>query len=331
MKKIVIVGAGSWSREMHLPVLQRIRSEGRADYAAVCDLDPAKAEAYAAALGAEAHTDLTVMVSRVRPDGLVLLAPPAATSGLIEFCVARHLPFLAEKPAAPDAATHRRLLDVAGSLPHIVAFNRRHAPYVRQALAWMQDVSLQGVACDFSRYNRRGENFGATFVHGLDAVQCLAKENFTEAHLVAAPVDGAVNLYVGGWTASGVRLELRITPTTGSAREHYTLISTDRSVVLAYPQPPMIDLPGRVELHERNRVVASRTPADFGLAPDDLPGLSGILGEHARFIDLLEGTADASWSTLATSLPTQILRDALSGMSALRTRTERRIVLDAAN
>lgn len=327
MKRIVIVGAGTWSRDMHLPALQRLRGEGRADYAAVCDLDPAKAAAYATALGAEAWSDLDAMLSRVRPDGIVLLAPPAATPALIERCIARQLPFLAEKPAAPDAATHQRLLGLAGALPHIVAFNRRHAPYVRQALDWMQDVPLQGVACDFSRYNRRDADFGSTFVHGLDAVQCLAREAFAEAHLVAAPVDGAVNLYVGGWTASGVRLELRITPTTGSAREHYLVSSTERNVVIAYPQPPMIDLPGRVELHERNRVVASRTPRDFALAPDDLPGLSGILGEHARFIEMLEGAADASWSTLATSLSTQVLRDALSGMAATRTRTERTIVL----
>ena len=38
-KKIAIVGAGSWSRDMHMPAFRRLRDAGRADYAAVCDLD----------------------------------------------------------------------------------------------------------------------------------------------------------------------------------------------------------------------------------------------------------------------------------------------------
>lgn len=326
MKKLAVVGAGSWSREMHLPAIRRLQVEGRADYAAVCDLDPSRAEAYAATLGAEAWTDLDAMLTRINPDGIILLAPPAATPRLIERCISRKLPFLAEKPAAPDAAAHSRLAGLAGSLPHIVAFNRRHAPYVRQALTWMRDVHVQGVFCEFSRYNRRDADFGATFIHGIDAVQCLACDSFAEAHLVSAPVDGVVNIFVGGWTRTGTRLELRITPTTGSAREHYTMLSTERSVVISYPQPPMIDLPGRVELHERNKVVESKTPVDFGLARDDLQGLSGIQGEHVRFIEMLEGATDASWSTLSTSLPTQILRDELGRMAATRSRVARDMV-----
>jgi hypothetical protein len=326
MKRIAVVGAGNWSREMHLPALKRVGKAGRAEYAAVCDMDAARAECYAAELGAKAFTDADAMLSAIHPDGAVLLAPGHATPALIEKCIARGLPFLTEKPPAPDAGTHRRLLDKAGSLPHVVAFNRRHAPYIRQALEWMLDVPLQGVFCDFSRHNRLDADFGATLVHGVDAVQCLARGECVEARLEVAPADGAANVYIGGWTARGVRLDLRITPATGSAREHYTLVSTDRSVVVAYPQPPMIDLPGYLERHERNRLVARKSAADFGLAPDDLPGLGGILREHERFIEILEGSATA-WSTLRTSLPTQMIRDALGGMVSEGGRVSREIAL----
>jgi hypothetical protein len=311
---------------MHLPALRKLKAAGRADYAAVCDLDPEKAEPYAGALGARAFTDLDAMLAAVRPDGVALLVSEGATPALIEMCIRRGLPFITEKPPAPDLATHRRLLKKVGALPHIVAFNRRHAPYVRQALEWMREVPLQGVFCDFSRHNRRDADFGATYVHGIDAVQCLARGEFVEARLEVAPVDGGANVYVGGWTASGVRLDLRITPVTGSAREHYTVISADRSVVMAYPQPPMIDLPGFVERHETNRLVERKSAADFGLAPDDLPGLGGILREHELLVEMLEGSATA-WSTLATSLPTQIIRDALAGMAAAGTRTAREIAV----
>jgi hypothetical protein len=193
-------------------------------------------------------------------------------------------------------------------------------------MEWMRESPLQGVFCDFSRHNRRDGDFGATFVHGIDAVQCLAQSAFAEVRLEVAPVERGANVYIGGWTASGVRLDLRITPLTGSAREHYTVISANRSVVVAYPQPPMIDLPGFVELHERNRLVERKSAADFGLAPDDLPGLGGILREHELLVELLEGSATA-WSTLRTSLPTQIIRDALVGMMSEGIRLSRDIVV----
>jgi hypothetical protein len=326
MKKIAIVGAGSWSRDMHLPALRRLKDAGRADYAAVCDLDPAKAESYAAALGARAFTHLDTMLAEVKPDGVALLVSEQVTPVLIATCIKRGLPFIAEKPPAPDIATHRRLLEAVGELPHIVAFNRRHAPYVRQAVEWMRDAPLQGVFCDFSRHNRRSGDFGATFVHGIDTVQYLARSEFAEARLEVAPVDGGTNVFIGGWAASGARLELRITPVTGSAREHYTVISVNRSVVVAYPQPPMIDLPGFVELHDRNRLVSRKSAADFGLAPDDLSGLGGIVREHELLVEILEGSATAC-STLRTSLPTQMIRDSLGGMVSEGARVSREIVL----
>jgi predicted dehydrogenase len=313
VKRIAIVGAGDWSRRMHLPVLRRAQSGGNVRCVAVCDLDLAKAQAYAAELDAHAFTDLSAMLAGASPDGLAILVPPAVTPVIIDQCIERGLPFLAEKPPATDSGTHRRLLGKVGRLPHIVAYNRRHAPYVRKALDWMDGAPLQAVACEFSRYDRRDSDFSATSVHGIDTVQCLAREGFAHVRLEIAPAGETTNCFVSGWTASGVRIELRVQPCVGSAREHYVITSRDRTALVHYPQPGMIDQPGKVELHERNRVVESMTAEHFGLAPDDLPALGGILREHELFAEMLEGRA-AAWSTLATSLPTQIIRERLAAM-----------------
>ena len=313
MKRIAIAGAGVWSSNMHLPALKRVQAEGKAEYVAVCDLDRKRAAAYAADLGAKSFTDVADMLAETRADGLVILLPPGVAPSLIESCIDRRLPFLTEKPPATDLKTHRRLLDKLGELPHVVAYNRRHAPYLRQALEWMQGAWLQSVFGDFSRYDRRDADFTATAVHGIDAVQCLAREDLEQARIEVAPVEGAVDGYLSGWTASGTRIDLRITPTTGSAREHYIVSARERSVVVAYPQTHMIDLPGWVELHEKNRVVARRTAQDYGLADSDSPGLGGIVREHELFVQILEGEAEA-WSTLKTSLSTQVLREALAGL-----------------
>ena len=327
MKRIAVIGAGRWACEMHLPALRQLQAAGRAEYAAVCDLDAGRAETFAAGLGAQPFARADAMLAGVRPDGVAILVSPGATPAVVGMCIERGLPFLAEKPPATDLDTHRRLLRAGGALPHVVAYNRRHAPYVRQALAWMEGVRLQSVHGDFSRYDRRDADFTLTAVHAIDTVQCLAREDLAEARLEVAPVEAASNFFLTGWTAGGVRVDLRITPTTGSAHEHYLLAGRERTVLVAYPQTGMIDLPGRVERRDRNRVTQTRTAPDFGLAADDHPGLGGIVREHALFIEVLEGTALA-WSTLRTALPTQMLREALSAMQRAGGRQTRETVLD---
>ena len=60
----------------------------------------------------------------------------------------------------------------------------------------------------------------------------------------------------------------------------------------------------------RNAVTARLVPQDSGLAPDDFPALSGIVGEYATFAQAIRGEVEPV-PTLATSLQTQIIRGAL--------------------
>ncbi len=112
--------------------------------------------------GAAVHDDLDRMLEDVQPEGVLVLVPPPVATAVIERVAKRRAAFLTEKPPAPDTAAHRRLIEVVGELPHVVAYNRRHAPYIRQAKEWMAGQAVQSVTVLFSRYRRRDPDFTTT-------------------------------------------------------------------------------------------------------------------------------------------------------------------------
>lgn len=318
--RLAVIGAGRWSRLMHLPMLQKLRALENVTFAAICDLNAQAAADYAQELGcAESFNDLNAMLGAVKPDGVAVLVPPAVAAHVLEQVIARRVPFITEKPPAPNAATQRKLIQVAAGLPHVVAYNRRHCAYVAQAREWMTGQTLQLVLTQFSRWQRHEADFTDTAVHAIDTTRHLAGDDLATARIEVVPAGKVRNYFFTGWTRTNTRIEIAITPDTASASEHYTVRSSERTVLIAFPQNGMIDLPGYVELHEKNKVAARKGPADFGLEPGDQPGLGGILAEHVSFCRCLRGQAQP-FSTLETTLQTQELRDALYPLLAQRGR-----------
>jgi myo-inositol 2-dehydrogenase / D-chiro-inositol 1-dehydrogenase len=316
--RLGIIGCGNWSSRMHLPALVNLSKTGDVAYVAVCDLNRSLAEEYARQLPGTMPTiygDVDRMLADARPDGVLVLVPPPVAAGVIERVARCRVPFLTEKPPAPDTATHRRLIDLVGELPHVVGYNRRHAPYVQQAKEWMRGQPVQSVPVLFSRHQRREPDFTTTAVHAIDTACHLAGGNFAALRVEAAPAGQAVSYFVNGWTTGGARIDILMTPDTASAAEHYTVRAAVRTVSLSYPQPAMMDVPGFVELHEANMVVARKSAADFGIDAADFPTLGGILGEQTSFCNALRGRAKAV-STLANTLQTQQVREALTQLLA---------------
>lgn len=147
-------------------------------------------------------------------------------------------------------------------------------------------------------------------------LECAPNPPYPAADPAARAV---LNYYFGGWTDAGTRVEIQLTPDTASTVEHYTVRAAERTVVLAFPQPGMLDFPGFMELHEGDRIAAHLTAADWGIDPSDGPSLAGIRDEHLRLVAMLEGTAQ-SVSTLASTLGTQRVREALAGLMRGRVR-----------
>ena len=311
--RLGVIGCGPyWSTRMHLPAMQRVATAENVRYVAVCDLDKPAAELYARQLGAETvHTDAADMLDRHALDGVVIVVNVPTTPAMIELAATRRIPFLVEKPPASSVEVHQRLIAVVGNLPHIVAYNRRHAPYIVQAKTWTADQPIQAVTGLFTRHRRLDPDFSTTAVHAIDTIRHLAGGDLATARLDVVKTPTVFNYFLTGYTAANTRVDLVVTPDTASAREHYTLSPADKNVAIAYPPPPMIDLPGYVEGHERNRNIRRLTPTSFGLAADVPPALAGIVGEHTRFCGILRGRARAI-STLDTYLQNQQIRQAIT-------------------
>ncbi len=308
--KYCVVGAGNWSTHMHLPALKGLVSEGELEIVGVCDLDAESARAYANQLGAgRVFSDIEAMVAEADPDGVAVLVPAAASAGVIRQVVGLGKPFLTEKPPAPSSAEHRRLIDEVGDLTHVVAYNRRHSPYITKARELLAGQKLQSVACHFSRSERIEPDFSTTAVHAIDTVRCLGGD-WASMRLEARWAGRARNFFIAGWTVDGVRIDLSITPDTGSGEEHYFVRCDQRNVFVAFPHWALADYPGCVEMRQDKNRRERFGPQELGLDPEDRPRMSGIYDEHLAFVRALRGE-QATISTLSATLQTQVIREEL--------------------
>jgi predicted dehydrogenase len=321
--RLAIVGLGGWASRMHVPVCRRLQEEGRARYCGLCDRDEAKSQSAAASLGGKPYADLEEMLSAERPDGLIILVKPDVTPHLIQRAIELRIPFLTEKPPTPSASVHRRLMEDAGDLPHLVAYNRRFTPYAEKAREWLAGHAVQSVEATMCRFRRREADFTDTAVHLIDAALFLAGDRAVEARVESVRKDDILNLFATVWTVGNGRIQLAITPDSAFTEEEYCLRATTRIARIAHPLQG-VDA-GRVRLYEENELRQDLAARDFGMAEDDWPALSGILAEHRNFIDLLEGKRP-SLATLQDTLNTQILREAFGGFPADKPRHVREIV-----
>ncbi|MBI3945666.1 MAG: Gfo/Idh/MocA family oxidoreductase [Armatimonadetes bacterium] len=229
MVQVVLVGAGSHSTTQHAPSLQRYVAEhpGRARLAAVCDLDPARAERAAAQFGfARTYTRVADLLAAERVDAAVLVMPIPAILPMLAPFLERRIPIEIEKPMGTGIGQERAIAAqarAAGS-PVMVSFNRRFTPGLRLALEWAR---AQGpVRCARGAMLRSGrvepDFIWGTGIHLLDAL-CGALGPLTIPQGAGATVEGPG----GCWRAvrldgpNGVAVTVEILPACGRTEECY--------------------------------------------------------------------------------------------------------------
>jgi len=129
--RLVVAGAGAFGRE-HLRILSTMKDVA---VVGVADIREAAAkDARERSGAAETGTDAAVLVSRLRPDGLVVATPGPTHAALAGYALRLGIPVLVEKPVAMNAAEAAALAATearsgAFVLPgHILRFS---APYRR--------------------------------------------------------------------------------------------------------------------------------------------------------------------------------------------------------
>jgi len=110
IRRVALVGAG----RIAVVHVQAVRQQGAAEVVAVCDLNPAAAQAFATKHGiAGAYSDLRRMMEEARPEVVHLLTPPHSHRALVEAIAPFGAHLYIEKPLASDEADARAIIDAA--------------------------------------------------------------------------------------------------------------------------------------------------------------------------------------------------------------------------
>ncbi|NRA38705.1 MAG: Gfo/Idh/MocA family oxidoreductase [Planctomycetes bacterium] len=313
MTKIGIIGCGGWARNMHLPALRKLCYSGDLTVVAVSDINQEQARAFAIELNCEStFSDYQTMLDSVELDAVSILVPNTITEKIIAIIAQRNLPFICEKPPTSSARSQHDLIQAVGDTPHLVAYNRRSAPFTMAAREWMIQQNIQSISSHFFRHQRKDPDFSSTFVHGLDTTLFLLGQTVVAAQAHIQHQDEVINIGLSMQCADNTYAHLLIGPNAGDQCEHYDIRSASRSAFLAFPQFGMRDLPGYVELFENNELKKRIGPKDCGIHDDnEMEALGGIIAEY-KALQMVLANKFQSPSTLSSTLQTQVIREAIN-------------------
>jgi predicted dehydrogenase len=180
--------------------------------------DLARAQAFAAAHGGEAFTDLDRMIGTVAPELLIVALPPFAHGGEVEHAAARGVHLLVEKPLALDRVTAARMV-AAVEAAGVVAANGFMYRFGDAVRAWQgADTGRVGLFAAAYHCNalhapwwrdeaRSGGQLVEQVVHLIDLVRLFMGEPDTvyarRANLFHGAVEGYtsedVSAVIFGW------------------------------------------------------------------------------------------------------------------------------------
>jgi predicted dehydrogenase len=254
--KLCMIGCGEHARVAHGPSQSRCARERTGlVLAGCCDLDAERAESFRREFGyARAFTDPGAMLDVERPDAAVVVVPVERTVAVGSLVLERGIPLLLEKPPGETVAEVDRLIAATvkgGDVPHQVAFNRRHAPLMRELRRRIEAAGpLQHLHYEMTRVERRDPDFSTTAIHGLDAVRYLAGCDYATArfHYRELPGlgPGVANIFVDAIMTSGATAHLAFCPVAGVMVERATVHAHGHTLFLHVPMWSGVDSPGRL-------------------------------------------------------------------------------------
>ena len=303
--RIGLLGAGTHSAGNHGPAWRDYaqRHPVVVDLVAVCDLDADRGQAYADRFGfARVHTDLEQLLEEGL-DGLVAITPMEVTEAVAGRILEAGVPVVIEKPPGVGVEGARRLLEVTQrtGTPHMISFNRRFAPAMERARAWMAegDHEPRHVISRILRRDRLEPDFARdTGLHQVDAVlSIIGRPVRVEGHREFPQGARAANYTARIETARGVTASLVQAPDVGVNEESMEILGDGFRVWLDF-------MTGVVRIDADGECVLEWSAAEEGMEPHEA---NGAYGETAAFVDGL-----GSGGTLA---PTMV--DGLVTMQAI--------------
>lgn len=154
----VLIGAGYFS-QFHADAWGRLPD---VDLVAVCDADPARAQALADRYGiARTYADAAQMLEAERPDFVDIATPPATHHALVEMAAARGMAVICQKPLAPTIEEARALIAMveASGIRFMAHDNFRFQPWHREIRRQI-DAGAIGRVQNIRCRTRMGDGWG---------------------------------------------------------------------------------------------------------------------------------------------------------------------------
>jgi virulence factor len=308
--RLAVIGAGNHSALHHGSSLKSFAAShpGEIELAAVCDLDPAKAEDYARRFGfRRTFTDAAAMMKAEKLDGIIAITPVKATVAVASAVLTRGIPMVIEKPTGETAAETRRLLEIADAkgAPHMVSFNRRYIPAVSRAREWLAGPGKGRppmiVTGRMLRSARRELAFvTGTGIHLLDTlITFMGTPRSVSTERSPAATEGTYlysSLIDFGNGASGAVV---ISPMVGTEEETVEIHGQDYCIQINAERSAL-------RIHDNGKQVLSwESPADAEYA-----FTCGALPETEAFIRSVRA-GKGFWPTLTDSLVTMTTAEAI--------------------
>ena len=296
--RLCLIGCGEHARVAHGPAQARCAAERPGlELAGCCDLDAERAESHRRDFGfARAYTDALAMLESERPDAACLVVPIEKTCGLAGAILERGVPLLVEKPPGKTVEDVDALIAASEKggtvVPHLVAFNRRFAPLVRELRRRLDSAPpVQHVHYEMTRVDRRDPDFSVTAVHGIDAVRFVAGSDYAHVRFRYAPLPelgpGVANVFMDAVMTSGASAHLAFCPVAGVVVERAAVHARDESFYLNVPMWAAFDSPGRLQ-HLVRGTLAAEVSGDALPDGTALFEAGGFHAEYVAFLDSLE-------------------------------------------
>ena len=179
MTNIAVIGTGGWGKN-HVRVLSELGF-----LAAVCDIDPARAKAFAEKYRVKSYTDVDAMIKGENPDGVTICTPASTHFTVASKTLGAGVNTFVEKPMTATVREGEELIKIAEGAGKIltVGFIERFNP----AITELKKITGEGrlgrpILFEYHRENSRGENITDVgvvkdaSVHDIDTARWLFGE-----------------------------------------------------------------------------------------------------------------------------------------------------------
>lgn len=231
--KLCVIGCGGFADHVH-GAAQMSYATGNleVELAACCDLDAARAEAYARKFGFNRfYTDVEAMLDKEAPDAVFVLVMPGAAASVGRQVLSRGIPMFLEKPPSLTKRDLDGLIELATRhrVPTQVGFNRRYMPLMRRARRILDHgfSPIQQVNYEIIRFGRDDPDFSITAVHAIDAAQFLAGSPYRWGRFRFEEIEGIAasrsNVTLQAECESGTAINIHIQPMAGLVLEAFAV------------------------------------------------------------------------------------------------------------